>query len=263
MAGKPMDLPRGVEVFRGSLRIRFTWDGVRRCETLAHPPTAQGIRAASRVRDQVVNLIRHNLLDDEKYAELFPGSEVAKRSAEAIPSLGDYSQMWLNSRHIVKGTRDNYVSTLNLYWMPYLGLRRIDMITPTMLWGVISQIQGTSAGVKRSAIIKLASIFKTAVLDGLITKNPTASLDKPTAVKKVVDPYTRAEAEAIISTLRARSTRRSMLPFSSSVSSPACALVRLWACNGRTSTQRNAPQRSSESSLTASLLTGRRQSITG
>ena len=114
---------------------------------------------------------------------------------------------WLNSRHIVKGTRDNYVSTLNLYWMPYLGLRRIDMITPTMLRGVISQIQWTSAGVKRNAIIKLASIFKTAVLDGLISKNPTASLDKPTAVKKVVAPYTRAEAEAIIEHLYATRQR--------------------------------------------------------
>lgn len=203
MARKPVGLPPGIEIRGDSLRIRFTWNGERRGETLAHPPTAQGIRAASRVRDQVVNLIRHNLLDEEKYAEIFPGSEVAKRSAETIPSLGDYTQMWLNSRHIVKGTRDNYVSTLNLYWMPYLGLRRIDMITPTMLRGVISQIQWTSAGVKRNAIIKLASIFKTAVLDGLITKNPTASLDKPTAVKKVVDPYTRAEAEAIIEHLYA------------------------------------------------------------
>jgi integrase len=53
----------------------------------------------------------------------------------------------------------------------------------------------------------LASIFKTAVLDGLITKNPTASLDKPTAVKRVVDPYTRAEAEAIIEHLYATSQK--------------------------------------------------------
>ncbi|WP_239688067.1 tyrosine-type recombinase/integrase [Pseudomonas asplenii] len=191
--------------------MRFTWNGERREETLAPPPTAQGIRAASRVRDQVVNLIRHGLLDVEKYAELFPGSEVAKRTAEAIPSLGDYAQIWLDSRHIVKGTRDNYVSTLNLYWMPYLGLRRIDMITPTMLRGVISQIQWTSASVKRNAIIKLASIFKTAVLDGLITKNPTASLDKPKAAKKVVDPYTRAEAEAIIRHLYAELRKYSQI----------------------------------------------------
>ena len=153
----------------------------------------------------------------------------------------------LNSRHIVKGTRDNYVSTLNLYWMPYLGLRRIDMITPTMLRGVISQIQWTSAGVKRNAIIKLASISKAAVLDGLITKNPTASLDKPTAVKKVVEPYTRAEAEAIIFMLRAKSTLKSRPPSSSSASSPACDLARQWACNGRTSISRSAQQQSSAS----------------
>ncbi len=25
MAGKPMDLPKGVEIFRNSLCIRFTW----------------------------------------------------------------------------------------------------------------------------------------------------------------------------------------------------------------------------------------------
>ncbi|RRV76608.1 tyrosine-type recombinase/integrase [Pseudomonas sp. p99-361] len=203
MARKPVGLPPGIEIRGDSLRIRFTWNGERRGETLAHPPTAQGIRAASRVRDQVVNLIRHGLLDDEKYAELFPGSEVARRTAESIPSLGAYTQMWLDSRHIVEGTRNNYKSVFNIYWMPYLGLRRIDMITPTMLRGVISQIQWTSVGVKRNAIIKLASVFKTAVLDGLIAKNPTTSLDKPKSVKKVVDPYTRAEAEAIIAHLYA------------------------------------------------------------
>jgi integrase len=141
------------------------------------------------------------LLDDEKYAELFPGSEAARQAADALPSLGAYTQMWLDSRDIVQGTRDNYKSVFNIYWMPYLGLRRIDMITPTMLRGVISQIQWTSVGVKRNAIIKLASVFKTAVFDGLITKNPTASLDKPRVVKKVVDPYTRSEAETIISHL--------------------------------------------------------------
>lgn len=30
MAGRPMDLPRGVEIFRNSLRIRFTWTRLRR-----------------------------------------------------------------------------------------------------------------------------------------------------------------------------------------------------------------------------------------
>lgn len=206
MARKPVGLPPGIEIRGDSIRIRFTWNGERRGETLPHPPTAQGIKAASRVRDQVVNLIRHGLLDDQKYAELFPGSDLAKQAESAIPSLGQYTQMWLDSRHIVEGTRDNYKSTFNLYWMPYLGLRRIDMITPTMLRGVIAQIEWSSVGVKRNAIIRLSSVFKTAVLDGLIIKNPTASLDKPKAVKKLVDPYTREEAEAIIghlySTLR-------------------------------------------------------------
>ncbi|MDD0972472.1 tyrosine-type recombinase/integrase [Pseudomonas fontis] len=181
--------------------MRFTWNGQRCGETLAFPPTAQGIKAASRLRDQVVNLIRHGMLDDEKYAELFPDSDLALAAQAAIPSFGEYTQLWLDSRHIVAGTRDNYKSVFNMYWMPYLGLRRIDMITPTMLRGIIAQTEWTSTGVKRNAVIKLASVFKTAVLDGLLAKNPTASLDKPKAVKKVVDPYTRDEAERIIAHL--------------------------------------------------------------
>ncbi|KDN98959.1 tyrosine-type recombinase/integrase [Pseudomonas donghuensis] len=201
MARKPVGLPPGVEIRGDALRIRFTWNGERRGETLAHPPTAQGIKAASRLRDQVVNLIKHGLLDEEKYADLFPGSDLALSAQAAIPSFGEYAQLWLDSRHIVGGTRNNYKSSFNLYWMPYLGLRRIDMITPTMLRGIIANIEWSSTGVKRNAIIKLASVFKTAVLDGLIAKNPTSSLDKPKAVKKVVDPYTRDEAERIIAHL--------------------------------------------------------------
>lgn len=201
MARKPVGMPPGVEIRGDALRIRFTWNGERRGETLAHPPTTQGIRAASRLRDQVVNLIKHGLLDEQKYAELFPGSEIALQAAATIPTLGAYTQMWLNSRHIVEGTRQNYKSTFNLYWMPYLGLRRIDMITPTTLRGVVSQIEWSSEGVKRNAIIKLSSVFKTAVLDGLIAKSPTTSIGKPKVAKKIVDPYTRAEAELIISHL--------------------------------------------------------------
>lgn len=67
MARKPMDIPTGVEVFRKSLRIRFTRNGRRHSETLPVPVTQKGIAAASQLRDQVVLLARMGLLDDAKY----------------------------------------------------------------------------------------------------------------------------------------------------------------------------------------------------
>lgn len=201
MARKPVGLPPGIEIRGDALRIRFTWNGERRGETLAHTPTPQGIKAASRLRDQVVSLIKHGVLDEQKYAELFPGSDIAQQSYSAIPAFGQYVQLWLDSRDVVSGTRENYKSTFNMYWMPHLGGRRMDLITPTLIRAILAQTVWTSTGVKRNAIIKLASVFKSAVAEEMITKNPTTALEKPKTQKKVVDPYTRDEAERIISYL--------------------------------------------------------------
>lgn len=195
MAGKSVVLPRGVEIFRNSLRIRFTWNGVRRSETLPYPTTQKGIAAASKLRDQVVSLNKLGLLDDDKYAELFPSSATVVGST---PNFGEYAQLWLDSREIAAGTRLNYKGSLNLYWMPKLALVRVDLITPTLLRRVVSQTLWSSAGVKRNALVKLSTILRSAVADGLMDKNPAASLELPKRSRKEIDPFSLDEANQII-----------------------------------------------------------------
>ena len=198
MAGKPVDMPTGVEVFRKSLRIRFTWNGRRCSETLPYPVTQKGIAAASKLRDQVVSLIKLGLMDDAKYAELFPGSALP---AGGTPGFGEYAQLWLDSRDITAGTRLNYKSVLNMYWMPHLALTRIDLITPTLLRRIVAGTEWTSSGVKRNAIAKMTTIMRSAVGDGLLQKNPAEALELPKRTKKEVDPFQLAEAERIIDRL--------------------------------------------------------------
>ena len=198
MAGKPVDMPTGVEIFRNSIRIRFTWNGRRCSETLPYPVTQKGIAAASKLRDQVVSLIKLGLMDDAKYAELFPGSALP---AGGTPGFGEYAQLWLDSREITAGTRLNYKSVLNIYWMPHLALTRIDLITPTLLRRIVAGTEWTSSGVKRNAIVKLAAIMRSAVGDGLLQKNPAEALELPKRSKKEVDPFELAEAERIIDRL--------------------------------------------------------------
>lgn len=198
MAGKPVEMPTGVEIFRKSLRIRFTWNRRRCSETLPYPVTPKGIAAASKLRDQVVNLIKLGLMDDAKYAELFPGSALP---AGGIPGFGEYAQLWLDSRDITAGTRVNYKSVLNMYWMPHLALTRIDLVTPTLLRRIVAGTEWTSSGVKRNAIVKLSAIMRSAVGDGLLQKNPTEALELPKRTKKEVDPFQLAEAERIIDRL--------------------------------------------------------------
>ena len=198
MAGKPVEMPTGVEIFRNSIRIRFTWSGRRCSETLPYPVTQKGIAAASKLRDQVVSLIKLGLLDDAKYAELFPGSALP---AGGAPSFGEYAQLWLDSRDITAGTRLNYKSVLNIYWMPHLALTRIDLITPTLLRRIVAGTEWTSSGVKRNAIVKLAAIMRSAVGDGLLQKNPAEAMELPKRTKKEVDPFQLSEAERIIDRL--------------------------------------------------------------
>ncbi|WP_455923334.1 tyrosine-type recombinase/integrase [Pseudomonas putida] len=195
MAGKSVGMPRGVEIFRNAIRIRFTWNGVRRSETLPYPTTQKGIAAASKLRDQVVSLNKHGLLDDDKYAELFPGSLTV---AGSTPHFGEYAQLWLDSREIAEGTRLNYKGALNLYWVPKLALVRIDLITTTLIRRIITSTTWASPGVKRNALVKLSTILRSAVLDGLIPKNPAEALELPKRTRKEIDPFTLDEANQII-----------------------------------------------------------------
>lgn len=196
-----MAFPTGVDFKDGSIRIRFMWNGRRRSEILAYPQTPQGLQLAASLRTQVVQLAKLGLLTDAKYAELFPTSSY--HAAAAAPLFGEYSQAWLNSREIVEGTRKNYLWAFNTYWMPHLALRPIDEITPTLLRKIVGDTQWPSPGVKRNALTRLGSVLRAAVKEGLLPRDPTELIDKPKLVKKIIDPFTKDEADQIIAHLYA------------------------------------------------------------
>ncbi|WP_253277061.1 tyrosine-type recombinase/integrase [Pseudomonas fluorescens] len=179
-------------------------DKRRCCETLAFPQTPQGIQAAAGLRAQVVQLAKLGMLSDEKYAELFPSSSYT--TTNLCPLFGEYAQAWIDSREIVRGTRCNYLSMFNLYWMPALAREPLDRITSMTLRKIISATPWKTTSIKRSAISVLGSLFKTAVTDELIERSPTASIEKPAKNKKVVDPFSAQEADAIIEWMYANFT---------------------------------------------------------
>lgn len=198
MGRKTMALPEGVEIVGNSVRIRFTWKH-RRCETLAVAPNASGIGQAASLRAQVKQLIKLGVMTDDKYVELFPTSSYAL--SRITPTFGEFAQIWLSSRDIVESTRDNYKSTLNLYWMRHFATHRIDEISSADVRKIVAETPWSSAGVRRNACDKLSAVFKAAVQDAVIARNPVASIQRPRVAKKVVDPFTRDEAEQIIAHL--------------------------------------------------------------
>mgnify|MGYP001763822664 CR=1 FL=1 len=199
MARKQMELPRGVEFVGEKIRIRFQWNKRRCCETLPFPQTAKGIAAAAGLRSQVVQLDKLGVLTPEKYLEFFPGSRQAP--ATEVPIFFEYAQGWLDSLQIVEGTRKNYRSTLQTYWIPYLAPRRMDQITPAYLRKVATEINWPSPSRRKAAVMLITSIFNQALKEEVILRNPALSIPSTRVPKRDVDPFTREEADLIISKL--------------------------------------------------------------
>jgi integrase len=201
MGGKSVALPTGVELVGQSIRIRFMWNGSRRCETLAYPPTPQGVQAAAGLRTQVVQLAKLGMLSDTKYAELFPSSVHAAKNA--MPTFGEYAQDWLNTRIIALNTRIAYKRLLNRYWMPGLAALPLDKIRPPLLRKIMASTKWSSQWDHKFAIVRLRSVFKMAVGDELLVSNPASLLEVPKVDKREIDPFTAEERDQIIDHLYA------------------------------------------------------------
>jgi integrase len=194
-----MELPAGVELIGRTIRIRFTWNKKRCCETLALPQTPKGIAAAANLRAQVKHLDKVGALSQEKYAELFPNSRSA--ISRKMPIFFDYAQDWLDSLQIVDETRKNYRSALQVYWIPHLAKLPLDSITPMLMRKIATETQWTSAS-RRKGVVRIAvAIFAQAMSDELVLRNPALSIPATRGVKREIDPFTREEADAIITQL--------------------------------------------------------------
>lgn len=95
-----------------------------------------------------------------------------------------------------------------------MATRLLVQITAIVIRKIIAETKWTSPGVHRHACDRLSSVFKAPVQDAIIARNPVSSISRPKVAKKVVDPFTREEAEQIISHLYANLT----------------GLVRIYAC---------------------------------
>lgn len=199
MAREPMELPTGVELVGKSIRIRFSWNKKRHCETLALPQTPKGIAAAEALRSQVTQLAKLGALTPEKYRELFPNSR--SDSNGHMPIFFDYAQDWLDSLQIEDSTRKNYRGTMQNYWVPYLAQYPLDKITPVLMRKVVNAITWTSPIRRKGAIRLVTGMLSQAVKDELILRNPANSIPPTRVIKREIDPFSREEADELIAKL--------------------------------------------------------------
>src|SRR5471032_3160742 len=93
----------GVDVHKGSLRIRFTYNGKRCAEVLGLKPNSANLKAAERISGEVRQKIALGVLD---YAATFPNSKKAPKPDVTPPqTLREYAKKWLKTLTGEKSSR--------------------------------------------------------------------------------------------------------------------------------------------------------------
>lgn len=141
------------------------------------------------------------MLTDQKYAELFPSSSYAAVAEVQQQTFGNFAQDYLNGLQVTPGSRRNYLSMLNRYWMPHLAAIPLNKLTPVILQRALNAGTFKSDNSRAEVINQLSRVLNRAVALELIERNPAAKLVRPKLTRKTIDPFSAEETELLLTHL--------------------------------------------------------------
>lgn len=185
----------GVEPLKDSIRLRFTYAGHRRYETLDLEPTAGNIKAAIRLLADIHDKIRLGVFD---YAKAFPNSKHVKGTVKSDLTVRELSQLWLSSHVVEETTRSTYLPGIN-FWNGRFGDWSVsDVTTVEIRRAVKEKSEAVSAKTVNNIMTPLRGMFELAVADELVERDPTQPIKNLKHQKPGPDPFTRHELENIL-----------------------------------------------------------------
>src|SRR4051794_10334491 len=107
---------------------------------------------------------------------------------------------WLPSKHIEATTRAAYVSNLDKHFYPFFGARPMAKISPSLIqdWVTKATAEGLSPRSVKKYHTVLHSIFKRAVRDGFLVRNPCDGTELPKVIARKTRTLTAEEFERLI-----------------------------------------------------------------
>jgi integrase len=117
---------------------------------------------------------RHQAQDFAAIQQINGAKRDSREGSGVTIPLRQYAKSWFESRAALRPrTRDTYEGLLRLHILPYLGDRRLDQITISLVRAWQGElIHGKSQNLGAKTYRLLSAILNTAVEDGLISKNP-------------------------------------------------------------------------------------------
>ncbi len=193
-------LPKGVRIRSGAIQIYFERNKQAYSITLPHPPTAEGISAAAKIRSQLITKAEWGILTDKDIAEA-KGETIDKKhlilnSNEVL--FQEVAQKYLRQCEANLDSRKGYVRILNCHWMPHFALRPINQITNDEIRDLIIDKNFKTAKTLNNSLIPLRGVFETAMNSKLILDNPMHGIENKRIQQAIPDPFSRAEMNALL-----------------------------------------------------------------
>jgi integrase len=186
---------QGVEAREKSIRLTFTLDGKSQRHTLMiggtpMPPTPANLKYAGRLAAEIRERIKHGTFS---LAEYFPASGAGAGPVTVSTQL----DTWLAGQRIEESSRAGYVSCAK-FWRETIGEKPLRALKHSDILTALATRPDLSGKTVNNRMSVLREALAVAVLDGLIPDNPAANVKSAKHQKPPVDPFTAAEADAII-----------------------------------------------------------------
>lgn len=202
-------MPEGVRIRSGRIQIYFSRQRKSYNITLPHPPTAEGVTAAAKIRASLITKAEWGILTPADI-EAVKGNYVYDDSV----IVGDGSlfqevaQKYLKHCEANNDSKGDYVSALNKHWMPELGLIPIHEITTDLLKDIIAEADFKTDKTLNNCLTPLRGVFDKAVELKLIpaSDNPMAGIKNKRIQSGIPDPFTRDEMNALLKWLDTKLT---------------------------------------------------------
>lgn len=181
-----------------SIQVSFTHNGTTRRLTLrsggvAMKPTPPNIKFAERLIAEVRQKIALGIFDP---AEYFP-EEFGSSGGTVTALLND----WLKTQRLTPSTLAKYESAAR-FWNGAIGSKPTKLLKPTDIKTAMASRPELSGKTLNDYASVLRKALQSAIDDGVLPANPADKVEALPHQPPEPDPFTQAEAEQIIATIR-------------------------------------------------------------
>lgn len=181
-------MPKGVRIRNGAVQIYFNHAKQAYHITLPHPPTTEGIKAAVKIRSELVAKAKWGVLTED---------DIAKAKGVENPQLidgilfQDVAQKFLKHCEANLDTRRGYARILQRHWMPDLALVPIHHITSDVIKDIIITKEFKTNKTLNNCLTPLRGVFQVAFDSKIIIDNPLNYIKNKKIQMDMPDPFTR------------------------------------------------------------------------